>query len=107
MIHLLLNQLKLLEAGLLEAVSDLEAVLSKVSCAFLLVYLFWGLLERMLIYIFFQFLGENAGAAEGDIAEMFSQHTKEILQNNQLTDQSSHHVSKKKQYLFPLLGFCS
>ncbi|XP_054850998.1 DNA-directed RNA polymerase I subunit RPA1 [Eublepharis macularius] len=63
-IHLLLNQLKLLDVGLLEAVYDLEAVLSR-------------------------FLEENAGALEIDIEEMLSQHTKEILQNNQLKDQGS------------------
>ncbi|XP_060111407.1 DNA-directed RNA polymerase I subunit RPA1 [Heteronotia binoei] len=66
-IHLLLNQLKLLEAGLLEGIWDLEAILST-------------------------FLEENADAPELDVEEILSQHTKEILQNNQLTDQGSHHV---------------
>ncbi|XP_048373560.1 DNA-directed RNA polymerase I subunit RPA1 [Sphaerodactylus townsendi] len=64
-IHLLLNQLKLIKVGLVEAVYDLEAVLSR-------------------------FLEENASAPEVDIEEALSKHTEEILQNNRLMEQGSH-----------------
>ncbi|XP_066483326.1 DNA-directed RNA polymerase I subunit RPA1 [Tiliqua scincoides] len=64
-IHLLLNQLKLLEVGLLQAVHDLEAILSR-------------------------FLEENADSSGVDVEEVLSQHTEEMLQNNQLRDQGAH-----------------
>ncbi|XP_053115784.1 DNA-directed RNA polymerase I subunit RPA1 [Hemicordylus capensis] len=64
-IHLLLNQLRLLEIGLLQAVHDLEAVLSR-------------------------FLEENIDSPGVDVEEVLSQHTEDMLQNNQLRDQGSH-----------------
>ncbi|XP_072860138.2 DNA-directed RNA polymerase I subunit RPA1 isoform X2 [Pogona vitticeps] len=62
--HLLLNQLKLLEVGLLQAAHDLEAVLSR-------------------------FLEENANSAEA-VEDVLRLHTEEMLQNNQLRDQGAH-----------------
>uniref|UniRef100_A0A670J6Q3 DNA-directed RNA polymerase subunit n=1 Tax=Podarcis muralis TaxID=64176 RepID=A0A670J6Q3_PODMU len=64
-IHLLLNQLKLLEVGLLQAAHDLEAVLSR-------------------------FLDDNADAPGADVEEVLSLHTKELLQNNQFREHGAH-----------------
>ncbi|XP_062988010.1 DNA-directed RNA polymerase I subunit RPA1 [Elgaria multicarinata webbii] len=64
-IHLLLNQLKLLEVGLLQAVHELEAILSR-------------------------FLEENAGTSGVDVEEVLSLRTEEMLQNNRLRDQGAH-----------------
>nr|XP_003222392.1 PREDICTED: DNA-directed RNA polymerase I subunit RPA1 [Anolis carolinensis] len=60
-IHLLFNQLKLLEVGLLQAAHDLEAVLSR-------------------------FLEENR---DGDIEEALRLHVEEVLHNNQFRDQGA------------------
>uniref|UniRef100_A0A8C6X3L5 DNA-directed RNA polymerase n=1 Tax=Naja naja TaxID=35670 RepID=A0A8C6X3L5_NAJNA len=70
-IHLLLNQLKLLEIGLIQEVHDLETILSR-------------------------FLDESSDAVGAEIEEVLSCHTKDMLQNNQLRDYSAH-VSKKNQ----------
>ncbi|XP_060138282.1 DNA-directed RNA polymerase I subunit RPA1 [Zootoca vivipara] len=64
-IHLLLNQLKLLEVGLLQAAHDLEAVLSR-------------------------FLDDNADVPGADVEEVLSSHTKELLQNNQFREHGAH-----------------
>ncbi|XP_061446852.1 DNA-directed RNA polymerase I subunit RPA1 [Rhineura floridana] len=64
-IHLLLNQLKLLEVGLLQAVHDLEAILNR-------------------------FLEENPGTPGADVEEVLALHTVEMLQNNQLREQGAH-----------------
>ncbi|XP_015686989.1 DNA-directed RNA polymerase I subunit RPA1 [Protobothrops mucrosquamatus] len=64
-IHLLLNQLKLLEIGLIQEVHDLEAVLSR-------------------------FLDESSDAIGTEIEEVLSCHTKDMLQNNQFRDYSAH-----------------
>ncbi|KAJ7313382.1 hypothetical protein JRQ81_004697 [Phrynocephalus forsythii] len=64
-IHLVFNQLKLLEVGLLQAAHDLEAVLSR-------------------------FLEENAGNAIDAVEDVLRLHTEEMLQNNQLRDQGAH-----------------
>ncbi|XP_042331247.1 DNA-directed RNA polymerase I subunit RPA1 [Sceloporus undulatus] len=60
-IHLLLNQLKLLEAGLLQAAHDLEAILSR-------------------------FLDVDPN---GDVEEVLRLHVEEMLQNDQLRDQGA------------------
>ncbi|ETE68981.1 DNA-directed RNA polymerase I subunit RPA1, partial [Ophiophagus hannah] len=64
-IHLLLNQLKLLEIGLIQEVHDLETILSR-------------------------FLDESSDAVGAEIEEVLSCHTKDMLQNNQLRDYSAH-----------------
>ncbi|KAH0627028.1 hypothetical protein JD844_002390, partial [Phrynosoma platyrhinos] len=60
-IHLLLNQLKLLEVGLLQAAHDLEAILSR-------------------------FLEDDP---DGDVEEVLRLHVEEMLQNGQLRDQGA------------------
>ncbi|KAL7976983.1 hypothetical protein Chor_008932 [Crotalus horridus] len=64
-IHLLLNQLKLLEIGLIQEVYDLEAFLSR-------------------------FLDESSDAIGTEIEEVLSCHTKDMLQNNQFRDYNAH-----------------
>ncbi|KAM6452106.1 DNA-directed RNA polymerase I subunit RPA1 isoform 1-T1 [Liasis olivaceus] len=64
-VHLLLNQLKLLEVGLIQEVHDLEAVLSR-------------------------FLEESSDVTGVDVEEVLSLPTQDMLQNNQLRDYSAH-----------------